>query len=122
MQNTIAAGRRLALRVVCAQFGAAALVAAGFLLAGWRSGLAALCGGAVVALATGVLALRLFGAGPAPAGIVFARLIVGNLLKWGVIALGLYLTIAKAELPGLPVICAVVACSLVSPFAAGLKT
>jgi len=109
MQNSIAAGRRLAFRVVCAQIGATALVAGGFLLAGWRSGLAALCGGAVVATATGVLALRLFGTGPAPAGVVFARLVVGNLLKWGVIAIGLYLAMVKAGLPGLPVMCGVIA-------------
>jgi len=109
MQNSIAAGRRLAFRVVCAQIGATVLVAGGFLLAGWRSGLAALCGGAVVAVATGVLALRMFGTGPAAAGVVFARMIVGNLLKWGVIAIGLYLALAKAALPGLPVMCGVIA-------------
>jgi len=121
MQNSIAAGRRLAFRVVRAQIGGAALVGGGFLLAGWRSGLAALCGGAVVALATGVLALRLFGTGPTSAGAVLARLIVGNLLKWGVIALGLYLTIVEAELPGLPVICGVAVATLILPFAAGTE-
>jgi ATP synthase protein I len=112
MQNSIAAGRRLAFRVVCAQIGVTVLVAGMFLLTGWRAGSAALCGGAVVAVATGVLALRLFGSGPASAGLVFARLIVGNLLKWGVIAIGLYLALAKAELPGLPVICGVIAALL----------
>jgi ATP synthase protein I len=112
MQNSIAAGRRLAIRVVVAQIGVSALAAAVFLFAGWRSGIAALCGGLVVAAATAVLALRLFAAGPAPAGMVFARLIVGNLLKWGVIALGLYLTMVKAGLPGLPVMCGVIAALL----------
>ena len=109
MQNSIAAGRRLAFRVVCAQIGATAAAATGFLFAGWRYGLAALCGGGVVAAATAVLALRLFASGPAPAGLVFARLIIGNLLKWGVIALGLYLTLVKIGLPGLPVMCGVIA-------------
>jgi len=109
MQNSISAGRRLAIRVVCAQIGVTMLVAAGFLLSGWRSGLAAMCGGGVVAVATSVLALRMFASGPMPAGIVFARLIVGNLLKWGVIAIGLYLTMVKAGLPGLPVMCGVIA-------------
>jgi ATP synthase protein I len=108
MQNSIAAGRRLAIRVVCAQLGVTALVAAGFALTEWRAGLAALCGGAVVATATSVLALRMFAAGPASAGTVFVRLIVGNLLKWGVIAIGLYLTMVKAGLPGLPVMCGVI--------------
>ena len=112
MQNSIAAGRRLAVRVICAQFGGALLAAAGFAFAGWQSGLAALCGGTVVAMATAVLALRLFGAGPASAGLVFGRLIVGNLLKWGVIAVGLYLTMVKAGLPALPVICGVIAALL----------
>jgi len=109
MQNSIAAGRRLALRVVCAQLGATVLVAVGFLLEGWRAGLAALSGGGVVAIATGVLALRMFATGPAGAGTVFARLIIGNLLKWSVIALGLYLVMVKAGLPGLPVMCGVIA-------------
>ncbi len=109
MQNSIAAGRRLAIRVVCAQLGVTALVAAGFAFADWRSGLAALCGGSVVAAATSVLALRMFAAGPSSAGMVFARMIVGNMLKWGVIAIGLYLTMVKAGLPGLPVMCGVIA-------------
>jgi ATP synthase protein I len=109
MQNSIAAGRRLAIRVVLTQLGVTALVAAGFLLQGWRSGLAALTGGTVVAVGTGVLALRLFSQGPAPAGTVLGRLVVGSLLKWSVIALGLYLAMVKAGLPGLPVMIGVIA-------------
>lgn len=108
MQNSIAAGRRLAIRVVGAQLGVTVLAAAAFGITGWRSGLGALCGGGVVAVATAVLALRLFAGAPAPAGMVFARLIVGNLLKWSVIALGLYLTMVKAGLPPLPVLCGVI--------------
>ena len=112
MQNTIAAGRKLALRVVSAQVGAAALVATGFLLQGWRSGLGALAGGAVVALGTGLLALRVFAAGPTGAGTALARMIVGNLLKWIVVVAGLYLLLAKAGLPGGPVIAGVIAALL----------
>ena len=109
MQNSIAAGRRLAIRVVLAQLGVTALAAAGFAFAGWRHGLAALSGGAVVALGTAVLALRLFGGGPAPAGIVLGRLIIGSLLKWGIIVLGLYAALVKAQLPALPVLVGVIA-------------
>ena len=109
MQNSIAAGRRLAFRVVCVQLGCAVLVAAGFLFDGTRAALAALCGGCVVAVATGVLALRMFGPGPASAATVFGRLIVGNLLKWSVVALGLYLTMVRAGLPALPAMCGVIA-------------
>ena len=112
MQNSIAAGRRLALRVVGAQLLVTVAVAAGFLLLGWNSGLAALSGGGVVALGTAALALRLFAPGPAAAGTVLARLIVGNLLKWAVIGVGLYLTMVKAGLPGLPVMCGVIAALL----------
>lgn len=122
MQNSIAAGRRLALRVVSAQVGATLLVAAGFLLGGWRSSLGVLAGGGVVALGTAVLALRMFAAGPTGAGATLARVIAGNLLKWLVVGAGLYLILAKAGLPGLPVLAGVLVTALISPFAAALKT
>jgi hypothetical protein len=54
----------------------------------------------------------MFAAGPAGAGTVLARMIVGNLLKWIVIGGGLYLALAKAGLPGLPVIAGVIAALL----------
>ncbi len=109
MQNSIAAGRRLALRVVGAQTLVTILVAAGFLLQGWQSSVGVLSGGFTVTLATGILALRVFAAPPAAAGVVMARFIVGNLLKWGVIALGLYVAMVKAGLPGFAVMIGVVA-------------
>jgi len=109
MLNSIAAGRRLAVRVVLAQVGVTMLVAAGFLLQDWRSSLGVLAGGGVVALGTAVLALRMFAAVPSGAGTVLARMIVGNLLKWIVIGGGLYVFMAKAGLPGLPVIAGVIA-------------
>jgi len=112
MLNSIAAGRRLAFRVVLAQVGVTLLVAAGFLLEGWHSSVGVLAGGGIVALGTAVLALRMFAAGPAGAGTVLARMIVGNLLKWIVIGGGLYLALAKAGLPGLPVIAGVIAALL----------
>ena len=122
MQNSIAAGRRLARRVVLAQFAATILMAAGFLLGGWHSALGVLGGGGVVALGTALLALRVFAAGPTGAGATLARLIAGNLLKWIVIAAGLYLLLAKVGLPGLPVITGVLVAALVAPFAVAMKT
>ena len=104
------------MRVVAVQLAVTMLLAVGFLLQGWQSGLAALSGGGAVALGTALLALRMFGAGPAAAGVVLWRLIVGNLLKWGVILLGLYLALARAQLPGLPVIAGLVAAVLVPQF------
>lgn len=121
MQNSIAAGRRLALRVVLAQAGATLLVAAGFLLGGWQSALGVLAGGGVVTLGTAMLALRMFAAGPTGAGATLGRLIAGNLLKWIVIGAGLYLLLAKVGLPGLPVIAGVLVAALVAPFTVALK-
>ncbi|MEP6485599.1 MAG: ATP synthase subunit I [Rudaea sp.] len=112
MQNSIAAGRRLAIRVVGAQLIVTMLVAAGFLLQGAQSSLGVLSGGFTVALATGILVLRVFAAAPASAGVVFGRFIVGNLLKWGVIALGLYVAMVKAGLPGFAVMIGVIAALL----------
>jgi ATP synthase protein I len=112
MQNSIAAGRRLALRVVGAQTLVTILIAAGFLFQGWQSSVGVLSGGFTVTLATGILALRVFAAPPAAAGVVMARFIVGNLLKWGVIALGLYVAMVKVGLPGFAVTIGVVAALL----------
>ncbi|MBS0556179.1 MAG: ATP synthase subunit I [Proteobacteria bacterium] len=112
MQNSIAAGRRLAIRVVLAQALATVLVAAGFAWRGWHDALAVLAGGGVVVLGTAVLALRLFAGPPAAAGTVLARMIVGNLLRWCVIGVGLYLAMVTARLPGLPVLCGLIAALL----------
>lgn len=121
MLNSIAAGRRLAIHVVLAQAGMTLLVAAGFLAQGWRSGLGVLLGGGVVALGTAVLAMRVFAAGPTGAGATLARLIAGNLLKWIVIGAGLYVALAKAGLPGLPVLAGVLVTTLIAPFAAASR-
>jgi F0F1-type ATP synthase assembly protein I len=117
MLNSIAAGRRLALRVVLAQAGVTLLVAAGFLAQGWHSCLGVLVGGGAVVLGTAVLALRMFATGPTGAGATLAKLIAGNLLKWIVIGAGLYLALAKADLPGLPVLAGVLVTTFVAPFA-----
>ncbi|MCE7949487.1 MAG: hypothetical protein DYH18_00085 [Xanthomonadales bacterium PRO7] len=112
MQNSIAAGRRLAIRVVAAQAVATALVAAGFAWRAWDDALAVLAGGGVVVVGTVVLALRLFAGAPAAAGTVLARMIVGNLLRWCVIGVGLYLAMVVARLPGMPVLAGLIAALL----------
>jgi ATP synthase protein I len=109
MQNSIAAGRRLAIRVVLAQALATVLVAAGFALRGWPESVAVLAGGGTVVLGTTLLAVRLFAGAPAAAGTVLARLIVGNLLRWCVIGAGLYLALVTLALPGLPVLAGLIA-------------
>lgn len=102
--NSVAAGRRLAVHLVVWQLGASLLAAGVAWVFGWRDGLAVLSGGLAATAGTAVLGLRVFGPSLAPAGVVLARIFVGSVLKWGVIALALYLAMVKAGLPGLPVI------------------
>lgn len=109
MQNSIAAGRRLAIRVVLAQIAATALIAAGFAWRGWSDAAGVLAGGGAVVLGTAVLAWRVFAGPPAAAGTVLARMIVGNLLRWFTIGAGLYLAMVVAKLPGLAVLAGLIA-------------
>ena len=102
MRNSIAVGRRLAARIVFAQVGATFLVAVPFLAQGWRSAIAVLCCGMMVAIGNALLASRLFTAVLPGAGYVLTRLLVGIILKWMVIIGGLYLLIEQYRLPLLP--------------------
>lgn len=107
--NSIAAGRKLAARLVVWQCGASLVAAVVALMFGWRYGLAALGGGLAATAGTVVMGLRVFGPGLAGAGVVLARMYVGIVLKWGVIALLLYLVMVKASLPGPAVIIGLIA-------------
>jgi hypothetical protein len=71
---------------------------------GWREALAVASGGLAATVGTAILGLRVLGPPLAPAGVVLTRIFIGSVLKWGVIALALYLAMVKAELPGLAVI------------------
>jgi hypothetical protein len=102
--NSVAAGRRLATQLVAWQLGATLFSTGIACVFGWRYGLAVLCGGLAAAAGSAVLGLRVFGPSLAPAGVVLARIFIGSALKWGVIALALYLAMVQAELPGLAVI------------------
>lgn len=111
MRNPLSSGRRLAARVVSVQVLVAALAALAWLVAGRREALAAACGGALVAVATAVFAWRYFAGGVAGGAQVATRFIVATALKWLLLVGGLYLALARFELPPLP---------LLSAFSAGL--
>jgi ATP synthase protein I len=111
MRNSMAAGRRLALRAVTLQAAVAAAVAFGFLLQGSASALAAGIGGAAVVTGSALLALSSFAA-PAGAGVALARMLVGMLLKWGVVLGTLLYALAVLRVPPLPLLAGAVATTL----------
>lgn len=121
MDNSLAAGRRLAKQVILAQVAIAVLVGLGFLLRGVPSALAALGAGLLVALGSVVLALPVFAPALAGPGATVARFALGTLLKWIVVIVGLYLIIAYWRLPALPALVGLVAGLLVNLAMLGFK-
>jgi ATP synthase protein I len=79
--------------------------AAVFLIQDRRAALAAGLGGGLIVLGTALMALRLFGGGRhVDAGSALAAMIVGMVLKWVVIIAGLYVLLARWQMPGLAVL------------------
>ena len=122
MQNSIAAGRWLAVRVVAVQFAVTVLLATGFLLEGWRFGLAALSGGSAVALSTAALALRGLSKVPVSANVALMRLFGGVALRWTVFLAVFYIALVTFALPPLPLLVGAIASTVAFLFAASLKT
>ncbi len=109
MLNSVATGRRLALRAAAWQLLAALLVAALFLLRGLPQALAAALGAGAM-LAGGLVAARLaLGGGVLPAGAAMLRLVLGMLLKWLVVFAVLAVGIGAWKLPPLPLLAGLVA-------------
>lgn len=111
MLNSVATGRRLALRAAAWQLLAALLVAALFLLRGLPQALAAALGAGAM-LAGGLVAARLAlggGGGVLPAGAAMLRLVLGMLLKWLVVFAVLAVGIGAWKLPPLPLLAGLVA-------------
>lgn len=99
MRNSIAHGRRVAIRTTLLQFGAtvlATLIAAFF---GWRTGMATFAGGAIIVVGNGLFALRLYAEGVAPARNVLRSAYAAEVIKWTWLCLALTLTIAVLKLP-----------------------
>lgn len=103
MLNSVAVGRRLALRAAAYQLLAVGLVAVLFLLLrGLPQALAAALGGLAM-LAGGLAAARLaLGGGVIPAGAAMLRLLAGMILKWAVVFAVLLVGLGAWKLPPLP--------------------
>ena len=101
--NSLASGRRLALRIMLLQLAVALLAGLVFLTLGRREAVSAAAGAAVVALGTALLSARFF-SGVSGAGQAFSRLLTGMLLKWIVIVGGLVVILFHYKLPPLAAI------------------
>ena len=121
MDNSLAAGRRLAMQVVLAQVAVAVVAGLVFLARGIPSAAGALAGGLVVAIGTALLALPVFAPALAGGGTMLARFAVGTLLKWIVVIVGFYLILAYWRLPALPALIGLVAALLVNLVVLGIK-
>lgn len=121
MLNSVATGRRLALRIVLIQLLVAVLIALAFLPQGVRSALAAGMGGVAVVSGSLVLAMRSFGRAPMSANAALLRMLVGMALKWIVFLVVLYLALVRFALPSLPLLAGAVVTTLSFLFAARLK-
>ena len=121
MLNSVATGRRLALRIVLIQLLVAVLIALAFLPQGVRSALAAGMGGVAVVSGSLVLAMRSFGRAPISANAALLRMLVGMALKWIVFLVVLYLALVRFALPSLPLLAGAVVTTLSFLFAARLK-
>lgn len=102
--NSVAAGRRLALRAVGCQLVAVMLVALAFLLQGPGAALAAGVGGVGVVLGNALAARVALGGGVVVAGAAFARLLAATLLKWLVAMTVLAIALAVWRLAPLPML------------------
>jgi len=121
MDNSQAAGRRLAMQVVLAQVAVAVIAGLAFLTRGVSAAMGALAGGLVVALGTLLLALPVFAPALAGGGTMLARFAFGTLLKWIVVIVGFYLILAYWRLPALPALIGLVAALLVNLVVLGIK-
>jgi F0F1-type ATP synthase assembly protein I len=103
MTNAVETARRLVWRVVVLQAGGALLVAGLFLVAkGWAPAVAALVGGLIAAIGSGLFGLRFFAPGIAPAAKLQRALFAAEALKWFWYGLALWVAIAVVRLTPLP--------------------
>ena len=108
MLNSLASGRRLALRIILLQLAVAVILGLAFLTQGHRAALAAFAGAAIVALGTALLAWRTF-AGLGGGGMTMWRVMSGMVMKWIVILGGLVAILGQWKLPPLAAITGLVA-------------
>ncbi|HEV8695477.1 MAG TPA: ATP synthase subunit I [Lysobacter sp.] len=104
MLNSVAAGWRLARRVVALQAAVTVATALVSLLSSRDAALGALAGGTAMTLGSLLAAWGAFAGGVAGAGVALWRLLSGTALKWIVVVGGMYLAIAAWHMPALPVL------------------
>ncbi|MGH8191296.1 MAG: ATP synthase subunit I [Rhodanobacteraceae bacterium] len=121
MENSLAAGRQLAMQVVLIQAAVAVCAGLAFLVQGVPSALGAFAGGLLVVMGTSLLALRVFTQTLAGPGAMVARFALGTLLKWMVVIVGFYLVVAYWRLPALPAVIGLTAAVLVNLVVLGFK-
>jgi ATP synthase protein I len=117
--NSLAAGRRLALRLVLWQLGVAVMAGLIFLTLGRRAALAASAGALAVALGNALAGARAFSHGGA--GAALARIILGTLMKWAVVFTGMYVVMVRWRLPPVPAIAGLMLAVMVNLFALRFK-
>jgi ATP synthase protein I len=106
--NSLASGRRLALRITLLQLAVAVLAGFAFLALGRREAMSAAAGATVVALGTALLSMRAF-SGLSGAGVALGRLLTGMVLRWIMIVGGLVVILVQYKLPPLAAISGLVA-------------
>ena len=102
--NSVAAGWRMALRVVAFQAVTVLATSVACLMLGPDTALAVLAGGGALVLGSLLAAWGAFGGGVAGAGVALGRLLLGMAVKWAVVLAGLYLAMAVWTLPAVPVL------------------
>jgi ATP synthase protein I len=120
--NSLAAGRRLAWRILLLQLAVIAALALALLAFGGGLALGAALGGMAVAIGGALMAWRTFNGAMAGAGPTLMRLVGGVALKWLVILLVLYIALAKLALDPLAVLGGVLAALAVNLVALTFKS
>lgn len=99
MRNSLASGRRVALLTVLLQLAATVVVALAMAGQGWPMLLAVLVGGFLIATGNLLFAWRLFGRRVQAAAGALGSALMGQLLRWMWIGLGLVIVISSDVVP-----------------------
>lgn len=108
MLNSLAAGRRSALRAVACQVVVGVLVSLAFLVQGPQSAVSAGIAGGSLALGSACAAVLALG-GVVSAQAAFARLVLGMLVKWCVVIAAFVVALGTWRLPPVPMLVGLVA-------------
>jgi F0F1-type ATP synthase assembly protein I len=96
--------KQLVSRMVLWQAGCAVAIALLFMLSSLPAALAAAAGGLSVALGNALFGQRMFAAGVAPTPVIVFGMLAGVVLKWVIVLAAIWLALAVAHWPALPLI------------------